>query len=246
MRKCWCSAPGRAATPPPSVPPTSARRSSWSSAGRSLAASASMSAASRPRPCCTPPKSSRRRRRWASRPLLRRARDRPRQAARLEGRRGQALDRRPGGAGQAAQGDGRQRHRPLHLAEPAARSMAAIAATTTVGFEQAIIAAGSEPVTLPFIPHGDPRVIDCTGALELNGMPQRLLVHRRRHHRAGDGDRLSRARREGHGRRADGPDHSWRRQGYGRRRSMKRIEQAVRGDPPEDEGDEGRGASRMG
>jgi dihydrolipoamide dehydrogenase len=46
----------------------------------------------------------------------------------------------------------------------------------TVSFEQAIIAAGSEPVTLPFIPSDDPRVIDSTGALELNGVPQRLLV----------------------------------------------------------------------
>jgi dihydrolipoamide dehydrogenase len=48
--------------------------------------------------------------------------------------------------------------------------------TTMVGFEQAIIAAGSEPVTLPFIPHDDPRVIDSTGALELAGVPERLLV----------------------------------------------------------------------
>jgi dihydrolipoamide dehydrogenase len=46
----------------------------------------------------------------------------------------------------------------------------------TVSFEQAIIAAGSEPVQLPFIPHDDPRVIDSTGALELGGMPKRLLV----------------------------------------------------------------------
>ncbi|MDQ4061602.1 MAG: FAD-dependent oxidoreductase, partial [Pseudomonadota bacterium] len=46
----------------------------------------------------------------------------------------------------------------------------------TVSFEQAIIAAGSEPVTLPFIPHQDPRVIDSTGALALDGMPKRLLV----------------------------------------------------------------------
>ena len=45
-----------------------------------------------------------------------------------------------------------------------------------VSFEQAIIAAGSEPVRLPFIPHDDPRVIDSTGALELDGIPQRLLV----------------------------------------------------------------------
>ncbi|GEO39729.1 dihydrolipoyl dehydrogenase [Skermanella aerolata] len=45
-----------------------------------------------------------------------------------------------------------------------------------VTFDQAIIAAGSEPVTLPFIPHDDPRVIDSTGALELGGIPKRLLV----------------------------------------------------------------------
>jgi len=45
-----------------------------------------------------------------------------------------------------------------------------------ISFEHAIIAAGSEPVTLPFIPHGDPRVIDSTGALELGGIPQRMLV----------------------------------------------------------------------
>jgi dihydrolipoamide dehydrogenase len=49
-------------------------------------------------------------------------------------------------------------------------------ATKTVSFEHAIVAAGSEPVTLPFIPHADPRVIDSTGALELDGVPQRLLV----------------------------------------------------------------------
>jgi dihydrolipoamide dehydrogenase len=48
--------------------------------------------------------------------------------------------------------------------------------TTTVGFEQAIIATGSEPLTLPFIPRSDPRVLDSTGALQLDGVPQRLLV----------------------------------------------------------------------
>jgi dihydrolipoamide dehydrogenase len=45
-----------------------------------------------------------------------------------------------------------------------------------ISFDQAIIACGSEPVTLPFTPHDDPRVIDSTGALELNGLPKRLLV----------------------------------------------------------------------
>ena len=46
----------------------------------------------------------------------------------------------------------------------------------TISFEQAIIAAGSEAVTLPFIPHGDPRVLDSTGALALADIPKRLLV----------------------------------------------------------------------
>ena len=45
-----------------------------------------------------------------------------------------------------------------------------------VGFEQAIVAAGSEAATLPFIPASDPRVIDSTGALELGEVPRRLLV----------------------------------------------------------------------
>ena len=44
-----------------------------------------------------------------------------------------------------------------------------------VGFEHAIIAAGSEAVTLPFIP-ADPRIIDSTGALEVSEVPPRLLV----------------------------------------------------------------------
>ncbi|MEN9060969.1 dihydrolipoyl dehydrogenase [Ponticoccus litoralis] len=46
----------------------------------------------------------------------------------------------------------------------------------TVSFDQCIIAAGSEPVDLPFIPHDDPRVIDSTGALELADIPGRMLV----------------------------------------------------------------------
>lgn len=46
---------------------------------------------------------------------------------------------------------------------------------TTVQFQNAIIAAGSRPVTLPFIPE-DPRIMDSTGALELKDVPKRLLV----------------------------------------------------------------------
>jgi dihydrolipoamide dehydrogenase len=48
--------------------------------------------------------------------------------------------------------------------------------TSTVSFDHCIIAAGSEPVTLPFIPHEDDRVIDSTGALELADIPKRMLV----------------------------------------------------------------------
>jgi dihydrolipoamide dehydrogenase len=48
-------------------------------------------------------------------------------------------------------------------------------AKTLLGFEQCIIAAGSEPVKLPFMPD-DPRVVDSTGALEMQGLPQKLLV----------------------------------------------------------------------
>lgn len=48
-------------------------------------------------------------------------------------------------------------------------------AKVTVRFEQCIIAAGSRPVKLPFIPE-DPRIIDSTGALELQDIPGRMLV----------------------------------------------------------------------
>ncbi|QFI39814.1 dihydrolipoyl dehydrogenase [Moritella marina ATCC 15381] len=47
---------------------------------------------------------------------------------------------------------------------------------TTVTFDNAIIAAGSRPVKLPFIPHEDPRVWDSTDALELKEVPGKLLV----------------------------------------------------------------------
>ncbi len=46
---------------------------------------------------------------------------------------------------------------------------------TLVAFDNAIIAAGSRPVKLPFIPE-DPRIIDSTGALELENVNCDLLV----------------------------------------------------------------------
>jgi len=45
-----------------------------------------------------------------------------------------------------------------------------------VTFEHAIIAAGSKPIQLPFIPHDDPRIWDSTDALELRETPKRLLL----------------------------------------------------------------------
>jgi dihydrolipoamide dehydrogenase len=44
-----------------------------------------------------------------------------------------------------------------------------------VQFKQAIIAAGSAVVKLPFVPE-DPRIVDSTGALELRQIPKRMLV----------------------------------------------------------------------
>jgi dihydrolipoamide dehydrogenase len=48
--------------------------------------------------------------------------------------------------------------------------------TQTVKFKQAIIAAGSEAVKLPFLPKDDPRVVTSTGALELRQNPKRMLI----------------------------------------------------------------------
>jgi dihydrolipoamide dehydrogenase len=48
--------------------------------------------------------------------------------------------------------------------------------TKTVGFEKAIIAAGSQSVKIPNLPWDDERVMTSTGALELDEIPKRLLV----------------------------------------------------------------------
>ena len=47
---------------------------------------------------------------------------------------------------------------------------------TTVNFDNAIVAAGSRPIELPFIPHEDPRIWDSTDALELKEVPEKMLV----------------------------------------------------------------------
>lgn len=47
--------------------------------------------------------------------------------------------------------------------------------TKTVDFEHLVIATGSSPIVLPFLPKGE-RVMDSTAALELKDIPKRLLV----------------------------------------------------------------------
>lgn len=47
--------------------------------------------------------------------------------------------------------------------------------TETINFKNAIIAAGSQPLRLPFLPE-DSRIIDSTGALRLPFIPNRMLV----------------------------------------------------------------------
>ena len=48
-------------------------------------------------------------------------------------------------------------------------------AKQVIRFAKAIIAAGSQPVALPFLPD-DPRIVDSTGALKLSAVPKRMLV----------------------------------------------------------------------
>lgn len=50
-----------------------------------------------------------------------------------------------------------------------------VAGSLTLGFKSAIIAAGSESVKLPFLPD-DPRVVDSTGALQLQSIPEKMLI----------------------------------------------------------------------
>lgn len=48
--------------------------------------------------------------------------------------------------------------------------------TTTINFDNAIVACGSRPVQLPFIPHDDPRIWDSTDALKLEKVPEKMLI----------------------------------------------------------------------
>ncbi len=50
------------------------------------------------------------------------------------------------------------------------------AGVKTISFDQAIIAAGSQPTKIPVFPHDDPRLLDSTDALELKEIPKKLLI----------------------------------------------------------------------
>ena len=63
----------------------------------------------------------------------------------------------------------------LNVALTVGPKQAATGESRTITFKSAIIAAGSQAVRLPFLPD-DPRVVDSTGALELAGVPKRMLI----------------------------------------------------------------------
>ena len=50
------------------------------------------------------------------------------------------------------------------------------AGKTTISFDSCIIAVGSQAVKIPVFPNEDPRLIDSTGALELEDIPKKMLV----------------------------------------------------------------------
>ena len=94
----------------------------------------------------------------------------------LNGWKEQVLGRLTGGLGALA------RQRKVKVLHGEGRFSAAdrIMLTTaegekTIGFEQAIIAVGSRPGTLPGLPD-DPRIMDSTAALALREIPQNMLV----------------------------------------------------------------------
>jgi len=71
---------------------------------------------------------------------------------------------------------------PHHIAveETAGEGQAGTGKAQTIRFKQAIIAAGSQAVRLPFLQTNglevDPRIVDSTGALELRQVPRKMLI----------------------------------------------------------------------
>ena len=63
----------------------------------------------------------------------------------------------------------------IEVEETAGTAQEKTGAKKVVAFKNAIIAAGSQAVRLPFMPE-DPRVVDSTGALALKEVPKRMLI----------------------------------------------------------------------
>ncbi len=63
----------------------------------------------------------------------------------------------------------------MEISLTAGESKAPTGEKKIIRFANAIIAAGSQAVKLPFIPE-DPRIVDSTGALELQAVPKKMLV----------------------------------------------------------------------
>ena len=104
---------------------------------------------------------------------VRQAGSRSRQAARLQGRRRQEAD--DGLAGMAKARKVEVVTGVGAFVDPFHMEVQGENGKKVVKFKQAIIAAGSQAVKLPFMPE-DPRVVDSTGALELRQLPKRMLV----------------------------------------------------------------------
>jgi dihydrolipoamide dehydrogenase len=66
---------------------------------------------------------------------------------------------------------------PFHVKvdETSGEAQQTTGSSKTVRFKQAVIAAGSQAVRLPFFPN-DPRIVDSTGALELRATPKKMLI----------------------------------------------------------------------
>jgi dihydrolipoamide dehydrogenase len=94
-------------------------------------------------------------------------------ALKLRGWKNEVVGKLTGGLGQLA------KQRKVEIVHGTAKFTSATSVSIddaeTIEFEKCIIAVGSQPVMLPGLPD-DPRIIDSTGALELDPLPNRLLV----------------------------------------------------------------------
>ncbi len=67
-------------------------------------------------------------------------------------------------------------HGIAEFASPHQLCITSIEDKTSVSFRNAVIAVGSEPAQIPGFPYDDPRIIDSTKALDLDDIPERLLI----------------------------------------------------------------------